>query len=109
MEEHAERMTYRDVLYSDRLLASILVRAFRDLGQSGDLAYGEVALQRQQAQSWFESDRTDEGSFRWVCEGLGLDPVWILEGIRMGIHWASIQSGFSKEFEWASMSECFGK
>lgn len=81
-----ERLTYDEILSSRRLLAAILLRAVKDLGRAGELAYGELLVQRQRAMTWFESGRTDPGSFRWVCQGMRIDADQILRDIRDGAH-----------------------
>lgn len=64
-----------------QLWMAVLTEAVDDLGAGPNLdSSNDIARRRaqinQEARSWFLSDRSDVGSFRFVCDVLGLDAVY---------------------------------
>lgn len=64
----------RPIFPERALWVAVLDRAVRDF--SGiDAKFSQVrkAVLRHDAEAWFRSDSNASGSFRWVCEQLGVD------------------------------------
>lgn len=58
------------------LWCAVVTQAFEDAGGGGVTSGQPIDLGRQaRALGWIRSSRTDEGSFLWCCENLGLDPA----------------------------------
>lgn len=60
----------RQLTPEQRLLRELLQQAMRDYVHKG----GRL---RTEAEVWFLDVRDDEGSFRWVCGHLGLNPDYV--------------------------------
>jgi hypothetical protein len=57
---------------SRQLWAAVAQRAVEDLYLRGKK--GEPRLDREGARYWFESENNDFGSWRYICDILGIDP-----------------------------------
>jgi hypothetical protein len=53
-----------------RLWGAVLARALSDLLSKG--------REHDDVLAWFKNDVEEPGSFKWICEELGLDPKYIL-------------------------------
>ncbi len=71
------------------LWVAVLDRAVRDFaGIDAKSSQVRKAVLRHDAEAWFRSESDAPGSFRWVCDQLGLDPSsfwWRLQANAPGL------------------------
>ncbi len=72
VDDDPERMLWVNVLW-----VAIKDVARDDVSMVRDCNRREVSRNRENAKEWFLSQEDEEGSFRWVCLILGLDPDWV--------------------------------
>lgn len=77
-------LTYAEITQSRSAMIKVVLQAAFDLGEPGEIQVGARALRRDKALNWFLSENESEGSFRWFCHHLAMDPDWYAEKVQAG-------------------------